>query len=152
MSKRNEQVRIEVETLPRRKLKTMGRRFEQQRSTRRNWIWKSEHCEKAKADGAATDRSPMGAALIQPSWNSSSRWRQQFAILQDELDRVFDVQHQLAPATPVHKVPGGQSEKSNHTRKEQENIGTRSRGSQRTVIMDRQYQRSQRMVPGCFYF
>ena len=45
----------------------------------------------------------MRAALIQPSWSSSSQWgaeqaKQQFAILQGELDRVFDVQSQPAPA------------------------------------------------------
>ena len=53
--------------------------------------------------------SPEGAASIQPSWNrlsqcGQSRPKQQFKILQDELNRVFDVQPQPVPATPLHRV------------------------------------------------
>ena len=33
------------------------------------------------------------------------------AIIQGELDRVFDVQHQPSPATPAHQGPGGQQGK-----------------------------------------
>ena len=52
------------------------RRSMRKRSTRQNWISKSVHCGRVKVDQAATHLSPMGAASIHPSWNSSSRWEQ----------------------------------------------------------------------------
>ena len=38
--------------------------------------WEISQLQEAKVDEAATHRSLMSAAAVQPSWNSSSRWRQ----------------------------------------------------------------------------
>ena len=65
---------------------------------RRNWIWKSKLLERVKVDEAAMHLSLMGAASIRPPA------RQQFAILQCELNKVFDWQYQPAPATPEYEV------------------------------------------------
>ena len=69
-----------------------------------------------------------------------TQWaKQQFAILRSELDKV-DVQHQ--PRRRQHsKCPESRRERSNQPRQEQEEVGTRSRASQRTLYVGTQRQR-----------
>ena len=58
----------------------------------------------------------MGAVSIQPFWSNFSRRElrrhcKQLSFIQGELSRVCGVQHQPAPAVPVHPVTGRQSGK-----------------------------------------
>ena len=57
LSKKNEQLRIEAE-----RVQAEMRRFNQKRTLRRSWIWKSEHCKQEKAD----------VAVPHLSWRSSN--------------------------------------------------------------------------------
>ena len=79
--------------------------FKKKHDTRRSWRRHSINCRQEKADVAVmllstTDAEPFVAMAAEQA-------RQQFAILQSELNKVFDVPHQPTPATPVH-VPGEQ--------------------------------------------
>ena len=93
-------------------------------------------------DEAATHRSLMVAASIQPSWNSSSRWeqsKQSCSFKSSTVDSTgyFVVQHQRRQYS---KGRGTEGEKSNQARKEQDKIGTRSRETQRSVFLWNQCQ------------
>ena len=53
-----------------------GRRLYKKHRRRWSWVGRSVKLQEAKVDEAATHRSLTSAAAVQPSWNSSSRWRQ----------------------------------------------------------------------------
>ena len=76
----------------------------------KSWRKKSKKCKQETADVTVTHLSTMGATWIQLYCSSSSRSeqraRQQFAILQGELDKVFEAPTQTAPVTLVQVLKG----------------------------------------------
>ena len=128
LSKRNEQARIEIEKLQT-ELEDDGQKI------------KAETLNEAEQDleiralregegRRGSDGCCFDSAILEQFIAIGAEWaKQQFAILQSELDRV-DVQHT--------KCPESRRERNNQPRKEQEKVGTRSRASQRTVSVGTQ--------------
>ena len=96
-----------------RKWQTLRSIFKHIRKARRSWICNSEHCKQI-------NKNYMDQAFSQHLFTlGADQAKQQLALVRCEISRMFGMQHQAAPVTPVH-VSKGQSGKEQPNNKKDE--------------------------------
>ena len=108
------------------KWRKKGKRSCKKLRTRRSWIGRSVICELEKHEGRGSNASKSAHGCC-----CNPTILEQLSHHSFRVDSAgFLAQHQPAPATPVHQVPGGQSGKEQPATKRVENVAFRRQGSQ----------------------